>query len=123
VQAKEPEHEEAPPKEEKQESKQEQQTEDQFDESSPQFKTYRRVLYMIGKSIKYTIWGAFGIFLYHMFLVKKYEKPETAMLVSQPFLEAARFIDWSIYDFRVLMTMPGMNKMLPDRMSIPGQPM
>ena len=59
--------------------------------------------------------------MYHMFLIKKYDKPETAMLVSEPFLNAAKFIDWTIYDFRVLMTKPGMTKMLPDRLNIPGQ--
>jgi len=43
------------------------------------------------------------------------------MLTSEPFLEAARFVDWSIYDFKVLMTKPGMTKMLPDRLKMPGQ--
>jgi len=75
----------------------------------------------MGKVVKYTCWGAIAIFMYHMALLKKYEKPETAMLVSQPFLDAAKFVDWSIYDFKVLMTKPGMTKMLPDRMNIPGQ--
>ena len=60
--------------------------------------------------------------MYHWYLIKKYEKPESASLVSQPFLDAARFVDWSIYDFKVLMTKPGMTKMLPDQMKIPGQP-
>ena len=55
-------------------------------------------------------------------LIKKYENPDDKFLVSQPFLEAAKFVDWSIYDFRVLLTKPGMTKMLPDRMNIPGQP-
>ena len=77
-------------------------------------------MFFIGKAIKYSIWGAIAIFMYHWYLIKKYEKPESASLVSQPFLDAARFVDWSIYDFKVLMTKPGMTKMLPDQMKIPG---
>lgn len=78
-------------------------------------------MYLIGKTLKYTMWGAFSIFMYHWYLIKKYDNPETAKLVNQHFLEAARFVDWSIYDFKVLMTKPGMTKMLPDRLIIPGQ--
>ena len=42
------------------------------------------------------------------------------MLVSEPFLDAAKFVNWSIYDFKNLMTKPQMTKMLPDRPNIPG---
>ena len=62
-----------------------------------------------------------ALFMYHWVLIKKCEKPEEKFS-SLPFLNAARFVDWSIYDFKVLMTKPGMTKMLPDRMNIPGQP-
>ena len=77
-------------------------------------------MYFIGKAIKYSCWGAISLFMYHWALIKKYDKPET-MPTSEPFLEAARFVDWSIYDFKVLMTKPGMTKMLPDRLNLPGQ--
>ena len=76
-------------------------------------------MFFIRKAIKYSIWSAMAIFMYHWALIKKYEKPEEK-IASQPFLDAARFVDWSIYDFKVLMTKPGMTKMLPDRMNIPG---
>lgn len=75
---------------------------------------------MLGKALKYTCWGAFTLFVYHMFLIKKYEKPEEALLASDPFLSAARWLDWSIYDLKILFTKPGMTKMLPDRMEMPG---
>ena len=76
----------------------------------------------MGKTFKYSCWATFSLFMYHFFLIKKYEKPESASLpASQPFLDAARFVDWSIYDFKVLMTKPGMTKMLPDRIKMPGQ--
>lgn len=80
------------------------------------------MLYLLGKAIKYTSWTAFAIFLYHWALIKKYEDPESALVCIPPFLNAAKFVDWSIYDFGVLLTKPGMTKMLPDRLNIPGQP-
>jgi hypothetical protein len=73
-------------------------------------------MYFIGKAVKYSCWAVFALFMYHWGLIKKYEKPEQKMLTSEPFLEAAKFVDWSIYDFKVLMTKPGMTKMLPDRL-------
>ena len=76
---------------------------------------------MIGKGLKYSCWTAFAIFLYHWALIKKYENPEQAVVCLGPFLQAAKLVDWTIYDFGVLMTKPGMTKMLPDRLNIPGQ--
>ena len=75
---------------------------------------------MMGKAIKYSCWTAFAVFLYHLALIKKYEKPEEALVCIGPFLEAARVVDWSIFDFLLLMTKPGMTKMLPDRLNVPG---
>lgn len=75
---------------------------------------------LTGKAMKYAFWAASAIFFYHWAVIKKYEKPEQAMLVSQPFLDAARKVDWFIFDIKTLMTKPGMTKMLPDRMNIPG---
>jgi hypothetical protein len=40
--------------------------------------------------------------------------------VFEPFLNAAKFVDWSIYDIHVLLSKPGMTKMLPDRLVLPG---
>lgn len=40
------------------------------------FKTHRRILFAIGKAIKYTLWLSFAIFWYHMYLLKKTPKPE-----------------------------------------------
>jgi len=77
-------------------------------------------MFAIGKTIKYSCWAVTALFFYHWFLIKKYAKPEEAMLVSGPFLDAARFVDWSIYDLKILFTRPGMSKMLPDKLSIPG---
>lgn len=76
----------------------------------------------LGKTLKYTCWGAFIIFCYHLVLVKKYPRPDEGKLVNQHFLDAARWFDWFIYDMRTMLTKPGMTKMLPDRLNIPGQP-
>lgn len=81
---------------------------------------HRKIIFMLAKGVKYLMWAVVANFCYHMYVIKKYEKPEQAFLVSQPFLEAAKFADWSIYDFHLLMTRPGMTKMLPDRMEFPG---
>ena len=59
---------------------------------------------MLGKTLKYTCWASFVIFLYHMYIVKSNEKPETAPLAFEPFLGAAKFVDWSIYDLKLLFT-------------------
>lgn len=79
-------------------------------------------MFLIGKAVKYTSWGLFGFFMYHMYLVKSYEKPDEGPLASEPMIRAARMVDWSIKDFQKLLTKPGMTKMLPDRLDIPGQP-
>ena len=63
---------------------------------------------------------AFAIFCYHLVLIKKYKTPEDHYYTSEPFLRLARFIDWSVYDIRLVFTAPAMTKMLPDR--LPGIP-
>ena len=77
-------------------------------------------MYLVGKGLKYSCWTAFAIFLYHYALIKKYENPEECKVCIPPFLWAAQAVNWSIYDLGVLMTKPGMTKMLPDRLDIPG---
>ena len=61
---------------------------------------------MLGKTIKYTMWSIMAVFIYHFALLKKMKNPEEAPLVSGPFLDAAKFVNWSIYDFTNLMTKP-----------------
>lgn len=41
-----------------------------------EFKTHRRILFAFGKAVKYTLWASFGLFCYHMYILKKKEKPE-----------------------------------------------
>ena len=77
-------------------------------------------MFGIGKGLKYTSWICIASFFYHFLLVKKVEKPEEYP-VLEPFLDAAKFVSWSIYDLTLLFTRPGMSKMLPDKISLPGQ--
>jgi hypothetical protein len=57
------------------------------EEGQAKFKTYRRVMFLLGKTVKYTIWTGLAIFFYHFALVKRLEKPESASLVHPFFLE------------------------------------
>ena len=71
------------------------------------------------KALKYTMWASMAIFAYHFYLVKKTKNPEDKALHVFP-LKMAKLVDWAIYDFKMIMTHPGMTKMLPDRMHIEG---
>jgi len=84
-------------------------------ESTPEFKWYRRAMFLFGKFVKYTSWAAFAIFCYHMYLIKQHKTPEDKYYTNETFLRAARFIDWSIWDIKKVFTQPAMSKMLPDR--------
>jgi len=75
---------------------------------------------MMGKAIKYTCWAAVPILLWHLYVVKKYENPETAPVCFEPFFGWAKTLDFAAYDLHVLFTKPGMSKMLPDRPDFPG---
>ena len=62
-----------------------------------------------------------GLLLYHIAMVRKYENPEKdAPFVEGHFLEAANIVDFTIKDLYILLTKPGMTKMLPDRLDLPG---
>jgi hypothetical protein len=84
-----------------------------------QFKTYRRVLFTIGKMVKYTLWASFATFWYHMYLLKKTDKPEQGFLANDLFLQMARKADWHFYDLKLLLTRPPVEKLLPDRPPLP----
>lgn len=90
------------------------------EEKTAKFKTYRRVMFLLGKTVKYTIWTGFAIFMIHLYLVKTQEKPELSTLVHPFFLEGARTADWAVYAARSSLTKPWMTKMLPDRPDVPG---
>jgi hypothetical protein len=47
-------------------------------------------MFAIGKTIKYTLWASIVLFWYHMYLLRKLEKPETGLLANGFFMDLAR---------------------------------
>lgn len=84
-----------------------------------EFKTYRRISFAIGKTVKYSIWASIAIFCYHIYLLKYTEKPEQGFLANDFFLRLARSADWHYYDLKLLLTRPPVEKLLPDRPPLP----
>ncbi len=76
-------------------------------------------MFALGKTIKYTLWVSFALFWYHMYLLKKTEKPESGFLANQVFLDLAKSADWHFYDLKLLLTRPPVEKLLPDRPPLP----
>ena len=76
-------------------------------------------MFAFGKTIKYTIWLGFGMFLYHMYLLKKTEKPEKGLLANELFLNLAKTADYGFYDLKLLLTRPPVEKLMPDRPPLP----
>jgi hypothetical protein len=72
-------------------------------------------MYAIGKAVKYTLWLSFAVFWYHMYLLKKKEKPEEGFLANDFFLRIAKTADWHFYDLKLLLTRPPVEKLLQDR--------
>lgn len=87
--------------------------------SVDEFKTYRKVMFTIGRTIKYTLWASFVLFWYHVYLLKKTEKPETGFMANELFLNLAKTADFSFYDMKILLTRPPVEKLLPDRPPLP----
>ena len=88
--------------------------EEELPEDTKEFKWYRRLFFLIGKTIKYTTWLMMALFAYHMVLIKKYKAPELKFPTVELFLRAARHVDYTIFDIKKIFTQPAMSKMLPD---------
>jgi len=71
-----------------------------------EFKPYRRIMFALGKAFKYTLWASMGMFCYHMYLLKKTEKPEQGFLANETFMNFAKQADWHFYDLKLLLTHP-----------------
>jgi TFIIF-interacting CTD phosphatase-like protein len=76
-------------------------------------------MFTIGKTIKYTLWASIVLFWYHMYLLKKTEKPENGFLASEFFLNFAKKADFAYNDLIILLTRPPVEKLLPDRPPLP----
>jgi import inner membrane translocase subunit TIM50 len=80
---------------------------------------YRRVMFVLRKTIKYTTWASILLFSYHCYLLKKTEHPEKGFMANEVFLNAARAADYAYYDLKLLLTRPPVEKLLPDRPPLP----
>ena len=79
--------EEAEPTAEKTTSEQDDHYEkDEYDENQAEFNNFRRFMMLFGKFLKFSIWGATAIFMYHYYLVTMRTKPEESLGATEPFL-------------------------------------
>ena len=88
-------------------------------QSFNEFKWYRKILFMIGKTIKWTCWAAFLMYFYHMYLINYSTNPDGAFLANDTFLHAARQTRYSYNEFKYLLTRPPVDRLLLDRMPLP----
>ena len=89
------------------------------DEERANFSTRRKIFFVLGKAIKYSIWSYWVLFAYHFYLIKRKEKPEEAFGWMDMFLNAARRLDWHINDITILLTRPPVEKLLYDIPPLP----
>ncbi len=73
----------------------------------------------MGKGTKYTIWASLLAIAYHLYLVKKVDNPDERALSHPFFLHTARRLDFWMYDLKILLTRPPVEKLLPDRPPLP----
>lgn len=106
-------------KQEEEEHKQEFEHDEYAEEGSANFSTGRKIMFALGKAIKYSIWTYCVLFAYHYYIVKKKEKPEEAIGWIDHFLNAAKGLDWRINDLTLLLTRPPVEKLLPDKPPLP----
>ena len=78
------------------------------------------MIFAFGKAFKYLSWGCLALFFYHMYLIKKTKEPSQGFLANQFFLDAAKTVDFFIYDLKLMLTRPPVAKLLPDRPQFPG---
>lgn len=70
---------------------------------------------MFGKALKYSIWAATALYMYHVYVVFKKDKPEEAFGVNEKFLYYGWWTRTAYYDFKELLTMPPVRALLGER--------
>ena len=87
----------------------------QEEQRKNEFKWHRRVIFAIGKSLKYMMWASFVYFSYHVYLAFNHKEPEKALLASNMFLEWAYKTRYAYTEVKELMTMPPSRALLGER--------
>jgi hypothetical protein len=67
-------------------AKDEEHWDEEYREKTNEFKTHRKIMFAFGKTLKYTMWAGIVFYFYHLYLVIKKDKPETAPLANDRFL-------------------------------------
>ena len=86
---------------------------------SEEFKTYRQVMFILGKAFKYTVWASSLLFFYHFYLVKNGSRPDDGKPKIAQFMLMAERADWHLYNLHLLLTRPPVEKLMPDRPPAP----
>ena len=88
-------------------------------EETANFSTSRKIFFVFGKAVKYSIWAYIALFSYHFYLVRRKEKPEQSPFTIDLFLQHATRFNWHIEDLTLLLTRPPVEKLMPDRPEMP----
>lgn len=84
-----------------------------------EFKTHRKILFMIGKLLKWTCWASCLMYFYHLYLIIKHKDPENAFLANNYFLHAAGWSKFQYDTLTILLTRPPVERLLLDRPPLP----
>jgi import inner membrane translocase subunit TIM50 len=76
-------------------------------------------MFAFGKAAKYTFFISLSAFAYHFYLVHNTKKPEEGFMANPFLLERATSFDWFLYDLKLMLTRPPVEKLLPDRPPAP----
>lgn len=90
------------------------------EEDTQEFKTHRKIMFMIGKFFKYLFYAGSTYFFYHFWHVcRSGNDAKDAFGINPLFLEYAEFAKWSYEDLKVLMTRPACEELLLPRPPVP----
>ena len=102
----------------KEDAKKEEQEYEEEEETN-KFKTHRRFMFALGKTLKYTMWASFAYYCYHLYLVWNKKKPEEGTGAHPMFLDWAQFTKFAVEDLQILLTRPPVNSLLMERPPLP----
>ena len=101
------------------EEKYEEQWSDEEIEDKKEFKTYRRLMFFLGKFLKYSFWFVSAWFFYHYYQIV-YKKDPEAEPFTNYYLMGSAFAVYEFYTLlRDLLTKPPVSSLLLERPPLP----